>query len=108
PGDLLSSHDGQWVALDAVRDDGGVETVYNLGVREFHTYFVGSRQWEFSVWAHNSCGTLSDAELYKYARKVAAAYNKDEQFTWKDFEATVGRTFTPAERTAIRQRLNAS
>ena len=29
-------------------------TVYNLRIEEYHTYFVGSAEWGFSVWAHNA------------------------------------------------------
>ena len=55
-GDLLSSHDGQWVPVEAVNtDDRKVTTVYNLRVAEYHTYFVGCQEWGFSVWAHNLC-----------------------------------------------------
>jgi hypothetical protein len=53
-GDLLSSHDGQWVAVKEVYDTGEYETVYNLRVETFHTYFVGGEDWGFSVWAHNT------------------------------------------------------
>lgn len=49
PGDMLSTHDGQWIAIEEVEDTGAVETVYNLRVAEFHTYFVGSWEWGFSV-----------------------------------------------------------
>jgi hypothetical protein len=54
-GDLLSSADGQWVAVEALRDTAEYATVYNLRVGEYHTYFVGSGEWRFSVWAHNAC-----------------------------------------------------
>lgn len=54
PGDLLSSHDGQWVALEGVWDTGEEATVYNLRIAEYHSYFVGARDWGFSVWAHNA------------------------------------------------------
>jgi hypothetical protein len=53
PGDLLSSHDGRWLAVECVTDAGEVATVYNLRVAEYHTYFVGCPEWGFSVWAHN-------------------------------------------------------
>jgi RHS repeat-associated protein len=53
PRDELSSHDGQWVTVEAVTDLTEVATVYNLRVSDYHTYFVGSREWGFSVWAHN-------------------------------------------------------
>jgi hypothetical protein len=55
-GDALRSHDGQWVAVEGVRDTGRAEVVYNGRVAEYHTYFVGDEGWGFSVWAHNSCG----------------------------------------------------
>lgn len=53
-GDRLSSHDGQWVTVEEVTDLNEVATVYNLRVSDYHTYFVGSREWGFSVWAHNA------------------------------------------------------
>lgn len=53
-GDLLSSHDGQWVSLEGVRDTGEEDTVYNLRIADYHSYFVGARDWGFSVWAHNA------------------------------------------------------
>jgi hypothetical protein len=55
PGDLLCSHDGRWVAVEEVYDSSEYEKVYNLRVADFHTYFVGSEDWSFSVWAHNEC-----------------------------------------------------
>jgi hypothetical protein len=53
-GDLFRSHDGQWVPVEEVIDNGEESVVYNLRVSEHHTYFVGSREWDFSVWAHNA------------------------------------------------------
>jgi RHS repeat-associated protein len=53
-GDRLSSHDGGWLAVEEVLDTGDYETVYNLRVSHYHTYFVGALDWGFSVWAHNS------------------------------------------------------
>ncbi|MHB1423875.1 MAG: polymorphic toxin-type HINT domain-containing protein [Gemmataceae bacterium] len=41
-GELLSSHDGQWVAVEAVSDNGDYEPVYNVRVADYHTYFVGT------------------------------------------------------------------
>jgi hypothetical protein len=32
-----------------------MEPVYNVRVADHHTYFVGDREWGFSVWAHNLC-----------------------------------------------------
>jgi len=56
PGDRLASHDGQWAAVERVVATGRRETVYNLEVAEYHTYFVGGRDWGFSAWAHNADG----------------------------------------------------
>ncbi len=49
-GDLLVSHDGQVKPVEDVLDTGEYETVYNVRVAEFHTYFVGGQAWGFSVW----------------------------------------------------------
>jgi hypothetical protein len=54
PGEELSSHDGRWTPVEGVEDAHEVATVYNLSVGDHHTYFVGSRDWGFSVWAHNA------------------------------------------------------
>jgi hypothetical protein len=53
-GDRLSSHNRVCGVVQEVYDTGAYETVYNLRVADFHTYFVGSREWGFSVWAHNA------------------------------------------------------
>jgi hypothetical protein len=53
--DLLLGHDGNWVVVQDLLDTGEYETVYNLRVADYHTYFVGTREWGFSVWAHNTC-----------------------------------------------------
>jgi hypothetical protein len=52
-GDRLLIESGAWVAVEAVEDTGVWSTVYNLQVADYHTYFVGTEQWGFSVWAHN-------------------------------------------------------
>jgi RHS repeat-associated protein len=62
-GDLLVSHDGQLLAVEDVFDTGEYETVYNLRVADYHTYFVGIAEWGFSVWAHNSCSAFEYGEL---------------------------------------------
>ena len=53
-GDLISTEEtGGWVAVEDVLDTGQLETVYNFRVADYHTYFVGSTHWGFSVWVHN-------------------------------------------------------
>jgi hypothetical protein len=79
-GDKLSSHDGQWVTVEAVTDLNEVATVYNLRVSDYHTYFVGSREWGFSVWTHNTCYEIrrlasGQFGLYERATGNAVAVN---------------------------------
>jgi len=66
-GDVLGSHNGKSVAVEALEDTGDYETVYNLRVADWHTYFVGGIDWGFSVWAHNA---YSQADLNKQKGKV--------------------------------------
>jgi RHS repeat-associated protein len=54
--DLLLGADGERVAVEGVRETFEDVPVYNLRVADWHTYFVGSAAWGFSVWAHNSGG----------------------------------------------------
>jgi hypothetical protein len=50
----LLSYDGQWVPVEEAYATGEYAAVYNLRLADFHTYFVGSEDWGFSVWAHNA------------------------------------------------------
>ena len=52
-GDRVLSHDGQTIAVDRIEMDDQPQAVYNLSVTEFHTFFVGTAAWGFSVWVHN-------------------------------------------------------
>jgi hypothetical protein len=54
PGDELLSHDGRWLPVREVADGRRVATVYNLEMEGEHTYFVGSPEWGFDLWAHNA------------------------------------------------------
>jgi hypothetical protein len=89
-GDVLRSHDGQQLVVEGVRDTGKWETVYNLRVADYHTYFVGAREWGFSVWAHNAC---TNAALSATRRAAAQA-------RWARHRAAVaaGQRGTPAGR----------
>ncbi|MGC3967438.1 MAG: polymorphic toxin-type HINT domain-containing protein [Pirellulales bacterium] len=53
-GDLLATADGRWLPVEKFYNTGNLETVYNFRVADHHTYFVGDRDWAFSVWAHNA------------------------------------------------------
>ena len=54
PGDLLRSHDGRWTPLESMESTREEAAVYNLRIEEYHTYFVGTPEWGFSVWSHNT------------------------------------------------------
>lgn len=53
-GDLLRSHDKRWLALESIVDAGN-SAVYNVRVQENATYFVGDRDWGFSLWVNDGC-----------------------------------------------------
>jgi RHS repeat-associated protein len=63
------SHTNELVELSGIVADDVVETVYNVRVAVYHTYFVGCPNWGFSVWAHN-------------ARYVAKHWNRDRYGIW--------------------------
>ena len=54
PGDEFLSDDGRWLPVDSIEDRGEVVPVYNFRLQGYHTYFVGSPEWGFSIWAHNT------------------------------------------------------
>jgi hypothetical protein len=54
-GDRIATLSGEWVPISEVFDTEQWETVYNLRVADFHTYFVGDEGWGFAAWAHNDC-----------------------------------------------------
>ena len=59
-GDRLVSHNGLSVLIEEVFDTKAWEVVYNLRVADWHTYFVGSKAWGWSAWAHNNYSGISD------------------------------------------------
>jgi Pretoxin HINT domain len=52
-GDRIATESGAWVAVEGVEHTGVWAPVYNIRVADYHTYFVGTEEWGFSVWAHN-------------------------------------------------------
>jgi hypothetical protein len=53
-GGLLRSDDDRWVRVESMMD-GGKSPVYNVRVEEHNTYFVGRRDWDFSLWVYGAC-----------------------------------------------------
>jgi hypothetical protein len=87
-GDRLSSHDGRWVEVEETSDTGGYETVYNLRVADFHTYFVGRSEWGFSVWAHNSYWETINADIA--AEQARQPWNQE----WAASRAMIDETIS--------------
>lgn len=52
---LATTEVGQSVVVERVEETAELETVYNLRVASWHTYFVGAADWGFQVWVHNKC-----------------------------------------------------
>ena len=59
PGDEFRSEDNRWLPIASIEDRGEVVPVYNFRIEPYHTYFVGSPEWGFSIWAHNTCDGLN-------------------------------------------------
>jgi hypothetical protein len=53
PGEWIRTDDG-WVQVGGAENTGKWETVYNVRVADYHTYFVGGDNRSISVWAHNA------------------------------------------------------
>ncbi|MGN6548207.1 MAG: Hint domain-containing protein, partial [Aureliella sp.] len=68
-GDELVSHTGQLARIEAVSRLGEITTVYNVRVAEHHTYFVGGRTWDLSVWVHNATYALKASDIPELAGK---------------------------------------
>jgi hypothetical protein len=58
------------MAVEGVWDTGETVRVYNLQIAEYHTYFVGTSEWGFSVWAHNAYNVEQLGELGQRARQL--------------------------------------
>jgi len=69
-GDRLLLEDGSTAAVESIRDTGEWSRVHNVRIANHHTYFVGSADWGFSVWAHNANYDVGTANnLRKSAEK---------------------------------------
>ncbi|MBY0459172.1 MAG: HINT domain-containing protein, partial [Gemmataceae bacterium] len=93
-GDRLVGHDDQEVTVEEVVETGAWETVYNLRVADFHTYFVGCDEWGFSVWAHNSCyGEFLKALGKEHTPELQALYENavKNPRMWKQFQEDLAK-----------------
>jgi len=83
-GDRLRCEDGSYATVDAVRETGEWETVYNVRIADFHTYFVGCAEWGFSVWAHNTYETLPSGRRAGSYGELRSAGIKDRHHVIQD------------------------
>jgi len=88
-GDRLRSDNGRMIAVGCVYDSGVDERVYNCRVEEYHTYFVGSEDWGFSVWAHNAYDAgkripASEKRARDIARRIERDLGKDARRAFHD------------------------
>jgi hypothetical protein len=92
-GETFVSHDGQRVTLEAIRDTGTVANVYNFRVADFHTYFVGGKNWGFTVWVHNANYGLRGTQIAEtaWAAKTGQGYDRWFRRFWRELEGqTIG------------------
>jgi hypothetical protein len=97
PGDLLKTEGGWWLPVEEVYDTGEYERVYNLRVSDFHTYFVGTKDWGFAVWAHNQYlnGPEGAVALKEFA---------DGRFAWVDKDGKIVPSTHPNNRIPLGNR----
>jgi hypothetical protein len=105
-GDWLLAENGHWLILDDLLDTGEYETVYNCRVADHHTYFVGTEEWGFAVWAHNAChGHHSDPKfmggkvnqpLTKIGAKKHQQLHKDLNNHLANYKDGAGSTMRPS------------
>jgi hypothetical protein len=84
-GDRLLAADGTTVAVEDLLDTSEYETVYNLSIADFHTYFVGCHEWGFSVWAHNApCATIEEF-MSKYPALTKGLAGEKASKVWEAY-----------------------
>ena len=62
-GDEIRELEGGWITVSDLCDAGVEETVYNIRVANYHTYFVGRPAWGFAVWVHNAVECQGDERM---------------------------------------------
>ncbi len=72
-----------WLVVESNESTGELDVVYNFRVNEWHTYFVGSDDWGFSVWVHNNHAATPDD----------AAPNAEEGIVYKRTDPNTGEEY---------------
>ncbi len=85
-GDMLTSANGNTIAVDEVELLEEIKPVYNMRISTDHTYFVGDDNWEFSIWVHNADGYKSFGfywrEYERYLNPFSSSYPQPVPGTW--------------------------
>lgn len=100
-GDWLKTEDHRWVQVTDLCDSGEVTTVYNIRVADYHTYFVGTEDWGFTVWAHNQYWQEFRTEIQGHnasSTEASKAYQAALDGKWGAFQSALGgKGFTKDE-----------
>jgi hypothetical protein len=83
--------DGGWGEVKGLGASGEVVTVYNWRIADWHTYFVGSGEWGFAVWAHNVDVDYSADGLRDLAAKTGMDKQKLKDMGLTDNQVTKAR-----------------
>ena len=75
-GDLLRSHDDRWLPVESVVE-GAKSAVYDVSVEGSGTYFVGGRDWGFSVWVYGACKPETPLKQLVQSKSLAGLPNAD-------------------------------
>jgi RHS repeat-associated protein len=86
PGELILGLDNKWLEVEAVENTGRHEIVYNMTVRDSHTFFVGKPDWNFALWVHNA----GPCPLGGAPKRIPAS-EKQAKYIAKQIERDLGK-----------------
>jgi hypothetical protein len=93
PGDRLRTANG-WTIVTELFDTGDYETVYNVRVADYHTYFVSDHPAGDGVWAHNTYDLVREAKGGRVFRFTEAGGYSAE---WFVPTSKLTKKFTPTK-----------
>jgi hypothetical protein len=77
-GDELATDGEQWVPVEDLLQTEEYETVYNLRVADWHTYFVSCVNCGFCIWAHNAAYGSNNPKTASAAKTGQGAHRQIE------------------------------
>jgi Pretoxin HINT domain len=90
-GDELRALDGRWLKVDGLEGPKASETVYNMCVAEYHTYFIGDQIWGFAVWSHNMGACNGSGDGAPNRRRIGKFLDGDDVAEASGHAKEVGR-----------------